>query len=258
MKTKTIETIEEALAAAGVTARTLSQHEKKQIDEQGFIVLENLLPRKEVEQFRTIFEEAFKLGKQIGNETGGTGGTRHVGALLEDFPQTERLFTDPHLMAATHQILKRGFYLNGMHGRDPLPGFGAQGLHPDAPWQNYYGQYHVVTAIWMLDDFTPDNGPTRVVPGSHLSGGKPDKKQVAPTAVHPRQVLVTGKAGSLLVFNGHVWHSGTQNNGKKSRRAVIVSFYGAEQRMMEAPRLENLEALSPVARYLLKGETMFK
>lgn len=32
------------------------------------------------------------------------------------------------------------------------------------------GQAQVASPIWILDAFTPDNGPTRVLPGAHRAG----------------------------------------------------------------------------------------
>ena len=46
----------------------------------------------------------------------------------------------------------------------------------------------VVNILWMLDGFTESNGGTRVVPGSHLSGGQPDS-----TA---KSIAATGPAGT--------------------------------------------------------------
>jgi ectoine hydroxylase-related dioxygenase (phytanoyl-CoA dioxygenase family) len=91
-------------------------------------------------------------------------------------------------------------YRAGVHGRNPLPGFGQQGLHADWRPRQPGEPYAVLTLIWMLDDFTQDNGATRVVPGSHKSPRAIDKKLAQPLARHPRELVVTGAAGDMLVF----------------------------------------------------------
>lgn len=78
--------------------------------------------------------------------------------------------------------------------------------------------------IWMLDDYTPDNGSLRVVPGSHRVGRLPQQALADPLAPHPDEVLITGKAGSVAVLNAHAWHSGTANATDKSRTAVHGFF----------------------------------
>jgi len=83
-----------------------------------------------------------------------------------------------------------------------------------------------VTALWMIDAFTDDNGATRVVPGSHRLTRPPPPSFAQPLARHPDERVITGAAGTVLVFNGHLWHSGRRNTSAGPRRAgqmVIVS-----------------------------------
>jgi ectoine hydroxylase-related dioxygenase (phytanoyl-CoA dioxygenase family) len=101
--------------------------------------------------------------------------------------------------AAAARVLARP-HRGGVHGRNPLPGFGQQGLHADWRPRQPGAPYAVLTVIWMLDDFTPDNGATRVVPASHKSPRPIDKKLAQPLARHPRELVVTGAAGDMLVF----------------------------------------------------------
>src|SRR5262249_29251496 len=111
--------------------------------------------------------------------------------------------------------------------RNPRPGFGQQGLHSDAVPRAAADPFSVVTAIWMLDDFTTENGATRVVPRSHLVTRPLAKSFAQPLAHHPEERVITGDAGSVLIFNGHLWHSGTQNRSQGPRRAVQMIFVAA-------------------------------
>jgi ectoine hydroxylase-related dioxygenase (phytanoyl-CoA dioxygenase family) len=78
--------------------------------------------------------------------------------------------------------------------------------------------------IWLLDDFTPENGATRVVPGTHLQRKLPQDVLPDVFAAHPDQVLITGKAGTVVVMNAHMWHGGTANRTDLPRRA-LHGFY---------------------------------
>lgn len=255
MKTATIKsvvnTMEEALSELGVSGKTLTTQEKKALDERGYVILSNLINSKLLKQLQVAFEEACKQERAAeGYETSQEQGTRHINSLGSQFAVLEPLYTHPKLLAAVYQILKRDFKLSGLHGRDPLPGYGQQGLHTD--WTSpAVGEFQVVTALWLLDDFTPESGPTRLVPGTHLARNKPDKKLLAPTAKHPQQILAIAPAGSLLIFNGHTWHSGTQNDSKNHRRVITCLFHARENRQFTNPEWANLGQLSPVIRYLL-------
>ena len=84
--------------------------------------------------------------------------------------------------------------------------------------------YWVCNTVWLLDDFTPENGATRMVPGSHKWGTRPQDVLADPMAPHPDEVLLTGAAGSVAVMNAHLWHGGTANRSSRPRLAMHA-FY---------------------------------
>jgi len=97
----------------------------------------------------------------------------------------------------------------------PDPGVDPQGLHQDD------GHYplarprppFIANTLIALDDFTRANGTTRIVPGSHR-WTKPVEQE---TAVSYAEM----PAGSLLVFDGALWHAGGGNTTKDQRRRSI-------------------------------------
>jgi ectoine hydroxylase-related dioxygenase (phytanoyl-CoA dioxygenase family) len=107
----------------------------------------------------------------------------------------------------------------------------------------------------MLDDFTPDNGATRMIPGSHRWGTRPQDVLEDPLAPHPEEVLLTGQAGSIAVMNAHMWHGGTANRTAAPRRA-LHAFYcrrdkPQQQYQKQLLRPEVQASLSPDLRTLL-------
>jgi ectoine hydroxylase-related dioxygenase (phytanoyl-CoA dioxygenase family) len=100
-----------------------------------------------------------------------------------------------------------------------LPGEGGQGLHWDTD-----AVTRAANALWMIDDFTDENGPTRLVPGSHKFGKRPEEGMENPKADHPGQIRTLGPAGTLMVIHAHTWHGGTLNNSANTRRLVSAFF----------------------------------
>lgn len=239
---------EELLEQAGVDATTLAAGEREALDGSGFALFERLAEPAWLEAARDAFEATVREAPEA---TGRQSGTRHIEQLDFEEPAFDRAYAHPTLLAAVHHVLHRPFKLLVFGGRDPLPGYGAQGLHTDWMPRTPGEAYSVVTAIWMLDEFTPDNGATRVVPGSHVVPRPLPKAMQAPASSHPDEVRVGGPAGSLLVFNGHLWHSGTRNDSQRPRRSLQLQFVACDRMR---PGLERVvpERLGPLERFLLE------
>ncbi len=80
-----------------------------------------------------------------------------------------------------------------------------------------------------MDDFVENNGATRIVPGTHKSTKLPVEELDDPNLPHPDQVLVQAPAGSVFIFNSHVWHGGTTNKTAKDRRSIHSYFCAMDQ-----------------------------
>ena len=180
------------------------------LDRDGWFVVEHALDAAAVTRLRLAFEGAQREGTQhvrIDDETPEAGSWR-------------ALESHQAILAAAAHVLGPSFRVRDVHGRNPLPGWGGQGLHTDHPPRAPGEPFSVLSAIWMLDDFTRENGATRVVSGTHLLTMPIPKPLAQPNAHDAREAIVTGLAGSVLVFNGHLWHSGTRNASRRPRRAA--------------------------------------
>ena len=248
-----VKTIEEALDRLGVTKASISAAEMRSLDEQGYLVLRSVIEPELLERLRAAFEQAAAQDRPFKDTSGRKEtGTRHPSDLINRDPIFAAVCAQPAVLSAIHHVLGRSFRLSQFGGRDPLPGYGQQGLHADWMARAPKEPFHVVTAIWMLDEFTRDNGATRVVPGSHIQPAQPPKAMADPASHHPNEMIVTAPAGSILVFNGHLWHGGTRNNSHRSRRALQCVFWARENFPPYAPPLcDTPESLSPAVRYIM-------
>lgn len=77
-----------------------------------------------------------------------------------------------------------------------------------------------VNVMWMLADFTEENGGTRIVPGSHHTGVRPDNSSTI------ESIAATGKAGSAMVFDGRLWHGTGANVSNVNRYGLLTTFCG--------------------------------
>jgi len=76
----------------------------------------------------------------------------------------------------------------------------------------------------MVDDFRPDNGATRFVPGSHRWTETPAQVLADCAAPHADEVITCGPAGSLILFDASTWHGYTANSSSSGRRSMQGTF----------------------------------
>ena len=86
---------------------------------------------------------------------------------------------------------------------------------PDVPW--------MINSIWMLSDFSDENGATRIVPMSHRSRLK--GPPAALEADNPMVATVTGRAGSVIMWHGGLFHGAGPNTGADIRVGLNIAFY---------------------------------
>jgi len=242
--------IEQALERCGITDRTLEPAEKAALDESGYVVFHSAIDQVWLERLRFAFENAFRRESAAASGSPRSG-TRHVADLAGRDEAFDGVYTHAKVLAATYQILGRAFRLSQLAGRDPLPGFGQQGLHADWLPRAPSESFSVVTTIWLLDDFTPRNGATRMVPGTHRLVNPVPKKMADPASRHPEERIIVALAGSVLVFNGHLWHSGTRNESKGPRRVLQCQFVARDRSGRVAIDVTIPDRLGAAARYIL-------
>jgi ectoine hydroxylase-related dioxygenase (phytanoyl-CoA dioxygenase family) len=118
--------------------------------------------------------------------------------LLED-PRLQQLVA-PHL--GQHWIM----YAATSSSIPPHSKNYASRLHVDCP-RFHPGYIFNMGVIWALDDYTPDNGALKILPGSQHSEVAPDFELFEKNCIQ-----VFCKAGSLLLFNAKIYHRTSDNS----------------------------------------------
>jgi len=198
----------------------------EQLDRDGFVILENYIAPDYLAALRARTDGILAMeGDRAGSEFKQEPHARRLANLVDKGEVFERAVVMPEILELVAHVLEPRFKLGSVNFRSANHySASAQPLHVDVgPLPDEKG-YSVCNTVWMLDDFTPENGSTRCVPGTHRSGKSPQQVLRDPAARHPDEILITGKAGTVAVMNAHVWHGGTANRTEAPRRALHV-FY---------------------------------
>lgn len=244
-----------ALASLGVTADSIDDSVRERLDRDGYVPLPGVLPAALLAPIRARLAELLALeGDEAGLEVHQEAGTDRLADLVNKDAMFDVCFTDPRVLACVAHVLPE-FKLSSLNFRAALPGQGLQDLHTEGGPVTGLDQFQVCNSIWLLDDFTADNGATRVVPGSHRLGKSPRDVMNDRRAPHPGEVLLTAPAGTVVVFNSHLWHGGTVNRTSRPRRAMHSYFTrranGQQLDQKRHVRPETLARLTPAARFIL-------
>lgn len=201
----------------------LSAAQKRQLDEEGWLALPGLMSRQLLSTLRTRVEELFEQeGGAAGAEFKMEPGARRLANLVNKGRVFEDVIRTPEVLECVAQVLGGRFKLSSLNVRsaDPHSDSG-QPLHADSGALADSEGFWVANSVWMLDEFTAENGATRFVPGSHRWGRVPPPDFYQE---HPEERLVIGEAGTVVVMNAHMWHGGTANRTAAPRRAMHVYY----------------------------------
>ena len=221
------------LKQLGVNESLLTKEELVSLDRDGYVSLGCLLDQQQLAEIHSHIDSLVETeGQNAGSELRECKNIRHptetgvtrLADLVNKGEAFDQFYTHPKVLAATAHVLRNHFKLSSLNYRAALSGSGAQMLHVDWHEAVEPNHYNVCNSIWLLDDFTADNGATRVVPGTHLSNKRPLDALEDTAASHPLEKLLIAPAGTVVVFNSHLWHGGTINKSNLPRRA-IHSYY---------------------------------
>jgi ectoine hydroxylase-related dioxygenase (phytanoyl-CoA dioxygenase family) len=206
---------------------------RQKIEDDGYIVLPNLISDAECDKYKEILENNYAKYSShyvtAGNKSDHGLADKTLEKTVYNLHNKDftfmRLFEHPEVLKILDFMLLEGsykdqepYYLYNNCARTPLKGNPGQQLHSDSrlPGINYC---IVANVLWATEDFTPENGSTRIVPGSHKT------KQFAEDGkIYDEEIRVNLKKGSALIFDANLWHGGGPNTNGESRWALTLGY----------------------------------
>src|SRR5918995_4275225 len=180
----------------------MTDQERHQLDRQGFVVLEDCMDAELLSGLRGRILELFdEEGERAGHEFRTEEHAHRLANLVDKGEVFRRAIVLPQVLECVRHVLGPAIKLSSLNARSADPGTDVgQPLHVDMAAIPDEKGYWVCNTVWMLDDFTRENGPTRMVPGSHTWGTRPQDVLDDPLAPHPGEIVLIGKAGSIAVM----------------------------------------------------------
>jgi|SRR5437762_973912 len=217
----------------------------------GFVVIPGPVAPDRLAQFAEAYDSA-GAGSVSDDISMGSSTTR-VDDFVNRGPEFDSLYVYEPVLKACCRVIGQPFKLSTMYARTVRPYSKAQSLHVD--FRRQADGWPMVGFIMMVDEFRTDNGATRFVPGSHKWPTLPTDFQKDTSADYEGQVVACGPAGSVIIYNGSIWHGHTANRIGEPRRSIQGSYIrrDAEPAVNQAARIrsETLGRIGPLAKYVL-------
>jgi ectoine hydroxylase-related dioxygenase (phytanoyl-CoA dioxygenase family) len=219
------------------------------IRRDGYVILENVLSADELGAARGAL--APYLERHFGRNEFEGRKTERVYTLVAKGKPFADLVEHPLVLAVCDAFLQPNYLLTASQAIRIHPGETPQGFHTDDsffPMPRPRPALSVAT-IWAIDDFTAENGATRVIPKSHLWGdeqpvgavtgedfvsvmryglgeaeGELARHFEGKNRVEAAWIPAVMPAGSVIVFVGTLWHGGGANTSHAPRTAISNQY----------------------------------
>lgn len=210
----------------GLSASSTIDDVMATLNKQGYCIIENLMPEDVMDAVNAEMEPHIDAIKNMKTEEHSQGVYIHrCGGLIGRSPSSHQLIQHPMVLAAANQFLTKNasvVQLNLTQIIRVSPNGNPQILHRDESAWDFYQfpiDYEVeLSSMWALDDFTEENGATRVVPGSHTSS----RSHVSYS--HADTIAAEMPKGSLMIWSGKLVHGGGENKTQIARRGLNIDY----------------------------------
>ncbi|XP_065175135.1 uncharacterized protein Mb3657-like [Sycon ciliatum] len=239
---------------------------------KGYSVLPGLVSADDVQKAKSIIvEHSESHSDKVTHFQGGQESRRllqrRVWNLLNKGEVFERIVQLPRLMEAVGAFLGDQFCMGSVAANRILPGGPGQEPHIDYPYwdmhkpssfpNNINASFPLNCQVTiLLDEFTPQNGATAILPGSQVWCRYPQEGEEK--MFFDKCERMVGKAGDGVIFFGLAWHCAMPNHSSRDRTGVLIQYLpkfvkpmedqraGVSQRVLEraTPELKQLMGLT--------------
>jgi len=206
-----------------------------EIEEQGYTVLEDVIGG---DLLDSLSEELLRIehDREIGPSPNDFEGhkTVRIYNLLAYGSPFSRIPIHPALLPVVEGVLDDGCLISSISSISIGPGEKPQPIHADDQIIALERPHAAIVcnSMWAVTDFTEANGATRIVPRSHKDSNWPEYGSREIESI-PAEM----KRGSILVWNGSLWHGGGANQTDETRLGIAMNYCAGFLRQQENQQL---------------------
>ena len=197
----------------------------EELEESGYTVLENA--------FTSDFANELRAEAAVNHAAAPPDSGFRACMLLQRGRIWEEAVLHPWVLALMEYLLGRGCLIYQSDTIIKGPGLDTHpGLHSDygasavpEPFPEYCLE---ATAVWAIDDFTIENGPTVIVPGSYRN-----RSQVPQGTTRDEAKPIVMESGSIALWHGATWHGAMARTAPGTRTSLHNAYCRQFMRPLE-------------------------
>ena len=194
----------------------------------GYVILRSVIPADLVGAVRRSVADTVRKHTSLPLPQGYVTGFLRLNQAIAPY------LNHPRIMAIVGELFGHNARISMLTGTINGPGLQRGTVHADWPYNQdqlscvrapYPDVVLNLVTMWMLSRFTPANGGTMVIPGSHLRNRAPRKgTDLDPNSVFEGETQIEGDPGDVAVFDARTWHSIAPNVTDEERVGVLVRY----------------------------------
>jgi ectoine hydroxylase-related dioxygenase (phytanoyl-CoA dioxygenase family) len=195
-----------ASAPAPVTELGVDGH-CRELAEQGYTVIKHLNPELSARM------RAYHLAQGVPKQQ----------MLLRRDPMFAEAVLDPKVLSVVEYSVGRGALVSQVTSTVRAPGPTVVPLHSDQNWlpAPFPEQNYMLTVCWVHDEFSAENGATKIIPGSHRHRRHPTPEE---SAAEEGAIAIEAPAGSVAIWDGAVWHGNYPRSAPGERVVTHITY----------------------------------
>ncbi|MBP0016983.1 MAG: phytanoyl-CoA dioxygenase family protein [Cyanobacteria bacterium SBLK] len=190
---------------------------------KGYVVIPDVLTREEAKEARSLVLHHTKLEREKGKVFHHENKERLCGLIYKG-TIFEKIVQHPQVLAIIEKILGTDIILGGFSAHIIYQNATRMGNHVDYPYWAMPAPFPSqpileVQTIWLVEDFTENNGAPLFAPDTQKLGTWPDVEKFDKIAQK-----ITGKAGSVIISHGLCWHDTSENVTPTPRVSLLGNY----------------------------------
>ena len=192
-----------------------------ELDDQGYSVVPSVISPDEADHTRAIVED---LLRQEITDTHHQAKVQRVSRIAVKHPLFVELMCHPVILQVWQRWLAPDVICSTWTSNTYYPGHTRISWHADYPYSGLElpwpeGRFTGQT-IWMLNDFSAENGATGMVPHTQKLMHPPER----PDEWRDDGAILTGVRGSVAFLHGALWHTGRPNTTDMPRSCLLGMY----------------------------------